>query len=64
MTSLTPHTMESSQSGMDSPAPRAIQPVRVEPEKEQGVRRSDHNLIKQGPFTIVFRPSLLNVPSL
>jgi len=55
MTSLTPHTMESSQSGMDSPAPRVIQPIRVEPEKERGGRegRADQNLIKKGPLPIV-----------
>ena len=30
-----PHTMETSQSGMDNPTPRAIKPIRVESEKEQ-----------------------------
>ena len=30
--------MEMSQSGMDNPAPRAIKPIREEPEKEQGGR--------------------------
>ena len=35
MTSLTPHTMEWSQSGMGNPEPRTLQPIRVQPEKEQ-----------------------------
>lgn len=52
MISLTPHTMESSQSGMGNLAPRVIQPVRIEPEKEQGGRegRAEQNLRKQGPL--------------
>ena len=36
VTSLTPHTMETSQSGLDNPVPRAIQPIRVEPDKKRG----------------------------
>ena len=36
MTNLTPQKMELGQPGMDNPAPRVIQPVRVEPEKEPG----------------------------
>ena len=39
-----PDTMKTSQSGTDNPAPRAIKPVRVECEKEQG-GREDGGLI-------------------
>ena len=47
--------METSQSGMDYPAPRVIQPMRVGPEKEQRGREGvgNQNLIKQGPLPIV-----------
>ena len=31
----TPHIMKTSQSGMDNPGPRVVQPIRVGPEKEQ-----------------------------
>ena len=33
--SQDPHSMESSLSGMDNPAPGVIKPVRVGPEKEE-----------------------------
>ena len=61
MTSLTPQTGESNQSGMDNPAPRIIRPIRGEPEREQGGTEegADQNLIKQGLLPIHFRMSLL-----
>ena len=54
---------------MENPAPRVIQPIRVEPEKEQrgmsgGGGGGDQNLIKHGPLFIVCRYSLSNAPSL
>lgn len=55
MISLTPHTMEPSQSGMGNLAPRVTQPVRIEPEKEQAGRagRAEQNLRKQGALPTV-----------
>ena len=52
--SLIPQTMESSQSGMDNPAPRVIKPIRVEPEKKQGEGEgsANQNLIKQSPLLL------------
>ena len=53
--SLSPHTMESSQSGMDNPAPRVTQPIKVEPKKGQGGMEGvvNQNLIKQRPLPTV-----------
>ena len=50
-----PHTVELSQSGMDNPAPTAIKPIRVGPDKkkEGRERRADQNLIKQRSLPIV-----------
>ena len=51
---ITPHTMETSRSGTDNPTRRAIQPIRVEPEKEQAKGgRADQNLRKQGRLPTV-----------
>lgn len=54
-----------SQSGMDKPAPRVMQPVRVEPAKEQWRReaRADHNL-KTKTFAYCHGHSLSNASSL
>ena len=66
MTSLTPYTMEPSQSGMDIPVPRVIQLARTESENERGGRKrgADQNLIKQRPLPVDVGYSPLNVPSL
>lgn len=48
---MTPRTREPNQPRTGDPAPRAVQPIRVGPEKEQGggEGRGDQNLPDKGP---------------
>ena len=51
--------MEMSQSGMDNPATKVIQPIKVKPEKLGMWGKEDEgDLIKQQPFPTVGRHSL------
>ena len=67
MTNLIPHTVESSQSGTDNPAPRVIQPVRgggdLRRTRGKG-RGADQDLLKQGRLPLVRGHPLLKAPSL
>ena len=49
---------------MDKSVLRVIQPIRIEPEKEQGGREGEsyQNIIKERPLPIVGGYSFLNAP--
>ena len=67
MTSVTPHKMEWSQSGMDNPAPRAIEPIKLDLRRMRRkglVGGGAARTLKTRTLAYSFRHSLSNVPSL